>query len=269
MQKAADKYGVKLLYAIAERDPQKMRSNIDSFVNQGANMIVDFNVLPDVGATIAGELKKQNIPMLSIDSVYTGAYFFGANNLEAGKVAGRYLAQKAKQQWNGGVDYLVQLYSESFGPEVKQRNSGIYDGLVETVKLDASRQIWINLDPNDPTDVKGKIQDFLTAHPQAHHILIGVENDERALTALAGIETAGRMNDCLMVSHNCDPIAIDNFRKDKANAWVGSVNYTPDKYGDYIIPICIDILNGKNVPIMNYNKHFVVGRENVATVFPK
>ena len=98
MQKAADKYGVKLLYAIAERDPQKMRSNIDSFVNQGANMIVDFNVLPDVGTAIAAELKKQNIPMLSIDSAYDGAYFFGANNLEAGKVAGRYLAQKAKQQ---------------------------------------------------------------------------------------------------------------------------------------------------------------------------
>ena len=96
-----------------------------------------------------------------------------------------------------------------------------------------------------------------------------MENDERALTALAGIETAGRMNDCLMVSHNCDPIAIDNFRKDKANAWVGSVNYTPGQVRRLHHPPRIDILNGKNVPIMNYNKHFVVGRENVATVFPK
>lgn len=45
MQRVCQEKGYNLLYAVSEFDPIKMRSAWDSFVTQGANIIVDFSIM--------------------------------------------------------------------------------------------------------------------------------------------------------------------------------------------------------------------------------
>jgi len=270
---AAEKYGVKLLYAVNDRTPQKMEEVIDGFVAEGADMIVDFTVLPQPGNAIAAELKEKGIPMLSIDCLYNDAYFFGINNQKAGETLGRFLATEIVNRWNGQVDAMLMLYAETNGEIVKQRVTGAYDGLVGSgIDIDTELLTYtsINTPSSKQTDiayVTNLVSAYLEAHPDDRHIGIVAASDDIAIGALAAVQAAGREDECLIVSHNCDPSAIENFKK-ADNCWIGSVNYAPDSYGEQIVHICVDLLSGVEYDQQIFNDMFVVSIYNVNEYFP-
>jgi ribose transport system substrate-binding protein len=274
MEQACKQNGIKMLYAVSDQDPQRMRQNWDLFVNQGADIIVDFSILSDAGSSLATQYKRSGkVPVISVDNVYDNAYFFGVNNTEAGKVAGRFMAEKIKAKWNGQVDAMLQFYLESNGPEVRKRNEGIYDGIVEAgVALPESKVTWINASGtaavgSDPGVMKNLVTDYLTAHQNDHRIVIGCFNDDGGSAAFAAVKAANRMNDVMIVSHNADPPSIDNLKQAGENSWVGTVNYSPTTYGDQIVALALRILSGENVPVSNYANVFVVDDNNVSQYF--
>jgi ribose transport system substrate-binding protein len=275
MEQACAQNGVKMLYAVSEQDPQRMRQNWDLFVNQGADLIVDFSILSDAGSTLATQYRRSNkIPVISVDNVYENAYFFGVNNSEAGKVAGRFMADKVKEKWNGQIDAMLQFYLESNGPEVKKRNTGIYDGMIESgIVFPENKVTWINASGasasvgGDPGVMRNLVMDYLTAHPNDRHIVIGCYNDDGGNAAFAAVKAANRTNDVMLVSHNADPPSIDNLKLPGENSWVGTVNYSPTTYGDQIIALALRILSGENVPNENYANVFVVHDGNVTEYF--
>lgn len=271
MQRVCQEKGYNLLYAVSEFDPIKMRSAWDSFVTQGANIIVDFSVMEDSGSSMAKNFKEMyGIDVVSIDNVYENAYFFGVNNLEAGKTAGYFLADQVEKKWGGEVDCMLQFYREANGPTVKLRNSGIYDGLVEAgIELSEEDVEWQDAGSGaiDPVKMKSIVTDYLTAHPDDHHIVMGVFNDDGANAAYNAIKASGREDDVLMVSHNADPVAIDNMKSGE-NCWVGTVCYSPATYGDQVIALVERILAGEEVPTENYANTFVISAENVSEYYP-
>lgn len=210
------------------------------------------------------------IDVVSIDNVYENAYFFGVNNLEAGKTAGYFLADQVEKKWGGEVDCMLQFYREANGPTVKLRNSGIYDGLVEAgIELSEEDVEWQDAGSGaiDPVKMKSIVTDYLTAHPDDHHIVMGVFNDDGANAAYNAIKASGREDDVLMVSHNADPVAIDNMKSGE-NCWVGTVCYSPATYGDQVIALVERILAGEEVPTENYANTFVISAENVSEYYP-
>ena len=56
---AIDARGWDLVYAFAERDPERMIANVDSFLLQGADFIIDFNVVPETGSAQAADLNER------------------------------------------------------------------------------------------------------------------------------------------------------------------------------------------------------------------
>lgn len=261
---------IKLVSAFGERDAAKMVSNVDSFVLQGANIIVDFNVLPEVGNTIVESMSKKDIPVLSIDSVYDGAYFFGVNNQQVGETAAKYAADVINEKWGGEVDYVVEFYSEGGGPVVKLRNSANADYLKKELNLTDDQIVYIPA-ANDSVDaINGKVQfaDFLTAHPDAHKIYLHVLTDQGAVGALAALEAAGRMDDCFITSCDAGTEALDNLRLPEANAWVGSVAAFPEKYGENIVKYCIDIMNG-DAPQERFTDNVMIDRNNIDEYYPE
>jgi ribose transport system substrate-binding protein len=49
---------------------------------------------------------------------------------------------------------------------------------------------------------------------------------------------------------------------------VGSVSYFPEQYGDAVISLAVDKLQGKDVPPASFVKHSLITRDNVDTVYP-
>lgn len=271
MERACEANGDKLLYATSDADAGKMRSNWDSFVSQGADIIVDASILGDAGSSLATQYKNEGkIPVVSVDNVYENAYFFGVNNQGAGEAAGEYLAQKVKEKWDGQVDCMLQFFLASNGEEVQKRNQGIYDGMVANgVELSKDKVDWVNAQGTaqsgyDPAVMKSLVSDYLSAHPDDHHIVIGCFNDDGGSAAYNAAKGAGREDDVMIVSHNADQVALDNLSQNEENCWIATVSYQPQKYGDQIVDLCEKIVAGDQVDDQTYAEVLVVDHDNAA-----
>lgn len=274
---ACEEKGVELAWTINDRDASKMKTAIDTYVMQGADIIVDFTVLGETGTAIAAELAKDQIPMLSVDCVYDGAFFFGVDNAGAGKTIGEFTAEWVKANWEGKLDAVQVLYNEANGESVKQRVSCGAQVLTDEslVTEDAVTYTNINSSGATTTDVsyvRSLVVDYLTAHPTQKHIVIIAQTDEQATAANAAVLSSDRVEDVVIVSHNCDA-AVVAMLQEQAGAIIGTVNYNSAGYGEQIVDACAAILAaqkaGETLDWNFYNKVYVVSRDNVWDYYPE
>ncbi len=133
---AATNAGYEYNLAITDRDSTKMVTSIETLVTKGADIIVDFNCLPEQGAAAGEKLAAEGIPMLSVDSDYgEGVYFFGVNNYDAGTQLGKSLETFVDDRFGGEVDFVVALWDSQAGDVVKMRCEGATDEIQEKYGL--------------------------------------------------------------------------------------------------------------------------------------
>lgn len=274
LREACEAKGVELLYAVDDRDAAKMKSAIDTFVLQGADIIVDFTVLAETGEVIA---KSLDIPMISIDCMYNNAFFFGVNNKNAGEEIGAFATTWIADNWNNELDCVLMLYDEANGPDVKQRVSAAVDTLVANGLVSADKVTELNTNSagsntNDVAYIRSVVVDYLTTHPEDDNILIIAQTDETAGAANAAVESAGRKGDAVIVSHNCDANVVALLQQGDSSI-IGTVNYNSAGYGEQVVEACAQILaaqaNGETIDTNFYNKVFVVNADNVWEYYPE
>lgn len=233
---AAEEYGVELLYAEAMMDGQVMIANTEQFIIQGVDLMIDFNWIPEIGATMLEKCKAADIPLISMDTVYEGTYYFGANSYLAGKVLGEYLAERVISDWDGQIDAIVGCWYQGGGDIVKDRVVGAVDALkaAEGVILPANDMIFeVDAGASDQAaTLKAYATDFLTAHPDLKHVIFLANNDESGAGLFAGIELAGRETDCFIGTTGGDTPFQDHIRAGGGDCWVGSTSFAPEKYGN-------------------------------------
>lgn len=251
-----------------------MKSAIDTFVLQGADIIVDFTVLAETGEVIA---KSLDIPMISVDCMYDGAYFFGVNNQNAGETIGAYAQEWIQKNWNGQLDAVLMLYDEANGDDVKLRVSAAVDTLVNAGLITADGVTELNTNSagsttNDVSYIRSLVVDYLTTHPADDNILIIAQTDETAGAANAAVESAGRKGDAVIVSHNSDENVVALLQQGNSSI-IATLNYNSAGYGEQIVDACAKILdakkNGYDIDTKFYNKVFAVTTENVWDYFPE
>ena len=71
---------------------------------KGVDMVWCAQAFTAVQAVMHDKWEAAGIPVITIDNGMPGAIFFGANNWEAGKKCGKWLADYATQNWGGVVD---------------------------------------------------------------------------------------------------------------------------------------------------------------------
>jgi len=268
----AKKYNIKVVYAEANMEPEKVKANLDTFALQGVDAIFEFNWLTDVTAKWMKD--NPNIIMVTGDYVVPGAYYFGANQYQAGVVLGRYLADQVKKRWSGKLDAMLFAACYQCGELLIKRMDGILDGYRETYKSFPDNAVF-RFENNNPTsqqpqNTKQIVTDFVTAHPTMSHIVVGTNNDEGGLGALAAVETMGKQANFFIVSHGGDSPYREKVRAGKGDVWIGSVAYMPERYGEFMIPWLVDILNKKaGVPNEMSPQHYVLTKDNIDKYYPQ
>lgn len=268
----AKKLGIKTVYAEAGMEPEKVKANLDTFALQGVDAIFEFNWLTDVTAKWMKD--NPDIVMVTGDYIVPGAYYFGANQYEAGVVLGRFLAEQVKKKWAGKVDAMIFAACYQCGELLIKRMDGIRDGYKETYK-DFPDNMVFRFENNNPTtqqtiNTQRIVTDFYTAHPAMTHIVVATNNDEGGMGGLAAVETMGKQDNFFVISHGGDTPFQDKIRAGKGDVWIGSVAYMPERYGEYMIPWLMDILQKKpNVPKEMSPKHFVLTKDNIDKYYPK
>jgi ribose transport system substrate-binding protein len=261
LMRAAEPEGVEIIVADNRYQPKIALKNAEIFIRDGVDLVIEFQTDDSVAPAIAVKYREAHIPLIAIDIPHPGGTYFGANNYEAGLLAGRHLARFARQHWQGRVDEILLLEIARAGSLPASRVKGVLAGIGEAghnppacpvVSIDADGQFKTALE---------RVRQHLRGS-KAERILVGAANDPSALGAARAFQEAGRAATCAVVGQNAEPDARAELRQPRTPL-IASVGYFPEKYGDGLIRLALDILGRRPVPPAVFTKHQIITRENV------
>jgi ribose transport system substrate-binding protein len=264
--RAAERAQVELVVVDNRYQPKIALKNAQLLIREGVDLVIEFQTDESVAPAIASAYHQARIPIIAIDIPHPGATYFGANNYEAGLLAGRHLARWAKQHWGGQADELLLLELARAGSVPAARLRGVVAGMRDVLHDSAS---W----PVVSIDGDGQFKTALERvrkhlrETRAARTLVGAANDPSALGAARAFQEAGKAEMCAIVGQNAEPDARAELRA-AGSPLIASVGYFPEKYGDGVIRMALDLLGRRAVPPAIFVKHQLVTRDNVDHLYP-
>ena len=266
LERAAAKEGIELISVDNRYNAKIAQRNADVLVREKVDLVIEFQTDEHVAPIVAAKYREANIPFIAIEVPHPGATYFGANNYEAGLIGGRHLGRWAKQQWHSGIDEIVLIALERAGSLPKMRLTGMLVGMREVFPpLERVRVTYLEGDGK-----LGESFEAMRKHlrgSRARRILVGAINDPSALGALRAFQEAGRTDSCAVMGQNASPEGRAELRQ-RGTRLIGSVGYFPEKYGEEIVSVALDILHRRPVPPAVFVKHQLVTPENVNHIYP-
>ena len=258
--------GVDLLELSNRYSPTTAIRNAEIFVRERVDLVIEFQTNQQSASVVASKLIEAGIPIIAIEIPHPGADYYGANNYRAGLLAGHALAHAAVRQWRGQVDEIILLELSMAGPLPQSRLTGVLAGIREILpKIPDQRVRFIN--GNGRFENSLQVTRRYLQHIKAKHVLIGALNDPSCLGALQAFEEAGRAVNCLAVGQNSSIEARQEMRR-PGSRMIGSVAYFPERYGEAVLSLALDKLQGKAIPSATFVKHQMITSENVDSFYP-
>ena len=268
IDRAAKKTGdIEVIKANNRMDGATALTNAETFINQGVDLAIEFQTDEKFGPAIMEKFNAKKIPVIAIDIPHPGAVYFGANNYKAGLIGGEAAAKYAIEHWNGKVDKVLSLELPQSGAIPAKRMKGQLDGIGKHIKI-ADKDI-LHLDSkNTLEEAQRVVANVLNTMPEAKHILVVTINDGTALGAIAALEIAGRKKHAAVFAQGADASARQEIRK-PGSIFIGSVAYFPERYGDSLIPLALDILEGRPHEKENFVDHVLITKDNLDEYYPE
>jgi ribose transport system substrate-binding protein len=265
---AVDRCGeVEMLTLDHRYKPAVTLRNAEQFIREGVNLVIEYQIGEEVGAMIAEAYREARIPVIAVNNPQPGATYFGANNYEAGLLGGRHLGKWARTRWHGEVDQILMLELHRAGVVPKTRLTGMVQGIREILGPASEKIPVVYLDGDGNFDTSWQVvRKHLRAVRNAR-TLVGAMNDNSALGSLRAFEEAGRSEQCAVLGQNGSPEARQELRKENSRL-VGSVAYFPEKYGEGLVRLALDLLNRRFVPPAVLTEHRLLTTQNVDHVYP-
>lgn len=276
IEKVAAECNVEVLNADNALDPQIAIDNTRLFKTQQVDGIIHFNVHGNIADSIC-EIVGET-PMIAVDIAHEGcSIFMGANNRQAGELAGQAAGEVAKEMWDCQIDAVVTHEAPGVGQVNIDRLNGLIAGLqsvcpdndygnFEEWSMDPVGIITrLDSDRVDPGYQKGR--DYLTANQDKEHIVSLCINDDSCLGMLAAVQEAGRQDQVIFASQGADPSVWSEIRTNPMYA--GSTAYFPELYGTYLIPNIIKMIKGETVEGPILLDHVAITKDNIDQYYPE
>lgn len=266
LQRAAAAEGIELICLDNRYNGKIAQRNANLLVREKVDLVIEFQTDENIAPIVAATYREAGIPLIAIDIPHPGATYFGANNYEAGLIGGKHLGRWAKQAWQGSIDEVLLLELARAGSLPRMRLTGMLFGLRAFLPGVEDRQVtYINGD--------GRFEESFEAMrkhlrlTKARRILVGAINDASALGALRAFQEAGRTECCAVMGQNASQEARAELRE-PATRMIGSVAYFPERYGEELVRVALEILNHRAVPPAVFVKHQLITPETVNHFYP-
>jgi ribose transport system substrate-binding protein len=268
---AARTLPVDMIYYDNGGDPERALKNADAAIAAKVDLLIEYDAEAAANAEIARRLAAAHIPILALVDPVPGAPLYGPDNRAAGRIAGRALAEFARDNWPGErVEGVLIGDLADLGAAVRDRVAGIAEGihtLLPTLRL-------ARLDTGGQSvRADALLTKFLLT--QSGRILIATLDDLSAVYATRAIEMNRRQSDCIIVSQGLDPNIHGNVSDKKeidpnnrGGEVLGSVAYYMDRYGYEVLPLALRLLNGEKLPARTLTRHKLVTAETVFREYP-
>jgi ribose transport system substrate-binding protein len=266
LQRAADVEGIELISTDNRYSAKTALRNTDLLVREKVDLAIEYQIGEEVAPIIAAKYREANIPMIAIDIPHPGATFYGANNYEAGLIGGKYLGRWAKERWLSEVDEIILLELRRAGNLPKMRLTGMLMGInLVLPNTKSCRVTYLDGDGELIPSFEAMRRHLRFSH--GHRVLVGANNDLSALGALRAFQEAGRTECCAIMGQNASPEGRQELRQPNTRL-VGSVAFFPERYGENVIRVSLDILSGRPVPPAVFVEHKLVTPSTVDHYYP-
>lgn len=237
--------------------------NADRLIRERVDLAIEFQTFADAAPAVAAKFREAGIPLIAIDIPHPGAVFFGADNYRAGLIAGRALGRWTRREWAGRVDRVVLVGMPAAGPLAEARLDGTLAGIEERLRVGPDRVLRMDGDGRLET-AWAAARDRL--RPNERTLVAGV-NDPMVLGVLRAAEEAGMAETTAGVGQGASAEGRRELRR-VGSRLIGSVGYFPESYGERILELAIDILNGKPSPPAAFVDHELITPRNVRSRYP-
>src|SRR5215469_5530166 len=266
LQRAAAAEGIELITVDNQYNPKMAQHNADFLVKEKVDLVIEFQTDEGVAPIVSEKYREANIPLIAIEIPHPGATYYGANNYEAGLIGGRHLGRWVKRRWEAEADEILILELHRAGNLPRMRLTGMLVGMREILpSLHNARLTALDGD--------GCFQQSLEAvrrhlrSSSSRRIIVAAINDTSALGALRAFQEAGRSDGCVVMGQNASLEGRLEMREPRTR-FVGSVAYFPERYGDDLIRVGLEILNRRPMPPAVFVKHQLITPENVDHFYP-
>jgi ribose transport system substrate-binding protein len=267
LERAAEREGIELIVLDNRYQPRVALRNAEHLIREGVDLVIEFQTDEAVAPAIAARYLEAGIPLVAIDIPHPGATYFGANNYQAGLLAGRTLGQWARTRCAGKVDEVVLLELGRAGSLVHARLGGVVAGLKETLREAMDGVPVVSLDGDGQFKTSLEVVRRHLRLTRARHVLVGAANDPSALGAARALQEAGRGSTCAVVGQNAEPDARLELRQPRTPL-IASVGFFPERYGDGLMKLALDILDGRPTPPALFTRHHLITTETVDHFYP-
>jgi ribose transport system substrate-binding protein len=265
----AKQAGLKIIYCDNAFKTDQAITCAEQLASQHPDFAIESNWQGGVAPAVARIWDKAHVPMVNVDVWHPDGIFFGANNYTSGMVAGKAAGAYAKRTWGCKDIWLFLGEHKEEGAAADLRLSGFADGVQEVCGELPSSQIQREIMSAGTADQAITVTtDWLTAHPQAKHVLATTIDDERATGQAKALIAARR--DGVAVGQGCDTVGIGAVKSAPVseNKYLGCVAFFPDRYPNYLIPIALDVLMGKPVPQEIHIAHTFLTNATIRKYYP-
>lgn len=267
----AAKAGVELSECDSAFEAEKALTCARSLAAQELQSMINWQFFPDSSAAVCEAYG--GLPTVAIDTPEEPCQktFMGANNRQAGLVAGKGLGDFASSKFGCKYDAYISLDFPTIADINEARAGGSVEGF-EGVCGKIPTDKYYSVDtfaggPDQPENSRRQVTDILTTLPDAKTILIiSPAGDGMGSAALAAAEVAGRKGDVWIATHGADPSVRDAIRSEPQ--WVGSVAYFPERYGALVMPLAIALAKGETVKEEALVDHLFINAANIDDFYP-
>jgi ribose transport system substrate-binding protein len=261
IRQAADRARIQLVFVDNRGSPAIALRNAEKLAKERVNLVIEFQTFDSVAPLISSKLQQAGIPMIAIDIPHPGAVYFGANNYEAGLIAGRALGRWAARRWNGNVEHVVLIELSAAGRLPQLRLTGSLAGLREILPGISDDRV-VRVEGADSLRQSMAAVRRFVRFVQPRNVLITAINDTCAIGALRAFEEAGIGEQCAAVGHGAVKDARMEMRR-TGSRLIGSVAFFPERYGAAVIKLATAMLKSEAVPPAMFTAHRLITPENV------
>lgn len=262
LKSAAAASGVELITRDNRYDAETALKNAQEFVDEGVDLIIEFQIEERIAPIIAHTISKAGIPLIAVDIPHPSAVYFGVDNFQVGFEAGELLAKHALHQWRGKVDWVLGLDIAEAGTFVQSRISGAFEG-VRSLLPSLPPRSYVRMDGRGMRQTSAQVVlDFLQRHGRTDRVLIAAATDTSALGALQVTRDLGREKQVAIAGQDCIPEVLEELRSGKGPL-IGSISHEAHTYGPRLIQLGVTLLRGQTVPPYNYVQHKLITQGNV------
>ncbi|MYG93027.1 MAG: substrate-binding domain-containing protein, partial [Acidimicrobiia bacterium] len=264
----AAEMGVEIVYCDNAYDQERTVECSNLLVTQQVDGVIFANWIAGTEELIAGIFQDAGIPCVSYDGPHPGCVAFGPDNYEAGVAAGQFLAQYAIDQgWDPAETELLLVWTPDV-PVHKARADGATDGVRQSFAIPDEN---IHDIPTEGlTDTLPNVTTWATGNPDAKHVLCFGHSDQPGVDCALALEQSGYLGHAAAASLGASDEALVDLRQrsDDESVFKATISYFPERYGTYLVPAIVDLIEGKTVPERLIPSVSPVTRDNVFDLYP-